>query len=379
MIRSRLHRLLLAGAAPAIAFAGPALADVKAGVDAWSRGDYAAAVREWKVPAEQGDADAQFNLGQAYKLGRGVPQDLARATDLFAKAAAQGHMQASDNYGLLLFQNGERARALPYIKAAAERGDARGRYLLGLAYFNGENVPKDWVRAYALVSLAQQAGLPQAVPALAQMDQYIPIEQRRQSVKLATTLAAEADATRARQLAAVDLGAAVPAIGAPRVASMNAPSFPDGPPKVVLPPAKPPADADYKLPGPPRPTIPAVANILDSEAVLPPPTARPVTGKPIQPAPVKPAPAKPPAVKPLPAAGTGAWRVQLGAFGVPGNAEALWNRVKGRPELAGHGKLLVPAGRLMKLQAGGFASQADAKAACAALSASGFTCIPVRN
>ena len=31
--------------------AAPALADVKAGVDAWSRGDYAAAVREWEAPA----------------------------------------------------------------------------------------------------------------------------------------------------------------------------------------------------------------------------------------------------------------------------------------------------------------------------------------
>ena len=53
-----------------------AFADVKAGVDAWARGDYPAAVRQWQGPADKGDADAQFNLGQAYKLGRGVPTDL---------------------------------------------------------------------------------------------------------------------------------------------------------------------------------------------------------------------------------------------------------------------------------------------------------------
>ena len=63
---------------------------------------------------------------------------------------------------MLLFQRGERAKALPYVSAASDRGDPRAQYLLGIANFNGDNVPKDWVRAYALVTLAQQQGLPQA-------------------------------------------------------------------------------------------------------------------------------------------------------------------------------------------------------------------------
>ena len=142
--------------------ASAALADVKTGVDAWSRGDYPAAVREWQPSADKGDPDAQYNLAQAYKLGRGVKPDLRKAEDLFGKAAQQGHLQASDMYGLLLFQRGERAKAMPYVRAAAERGEAPAQYLLGVAHFNGENVPKDWVRAYALTSLALQAGLAQA-------------------------------------------------------------------------------------------------------------------------------------------------------------------------------------------------------------------------
>jgi TPR repeat protein len=149
-------------AALALVFAVPGHADVKDGVDAWSRGDYAAAVRQWQGPANAGDADAQFNLAQAYKLGRGVNQDLTKAEQLFVKAAAQGHLQAADNLGLLMFQRGERAGAMPYIKAASGRGDPRAHYVLGLAHFNGDGVEKDWERAYALVSLAQQAGLPQA-------------------------------------------------------------------------------------------------------------------------------------------------------------------------------------------------------------------------
>ena len=97
-----------------------------------------------------------FNLAQAYKWGRGVPQDFARAELLYAKAAQQGHLAAADNYGLLLFQRGQQAAAMPYIRAASDRGDARAQYLLGLAYFNAEFVGKDWVRAYALESLASQ-------------------------------------------------------------------------------------------------------------------------------------------------------------------------------------------------------------------------------
>jgi TPR repeat protein len=370
MIRLLLCSAMVAGLA--LAAADAAQADVKTGVDAWSRGDYAAAVREWKAPAAKGDSDAQFNLGQAYKLGRGVPRDLAKAEALFAEAAATGHIQAADNYGLLLFQRGERARALPYLTAAAQRGDARAQYLLGIAHFNGDTVPKDWVRAYALMSLAQQAGLPQAVSGLAQMDQYIPLEQRQESIKLAARLAAEAEATRERQLAAMDLGAAAPSAGSPSPASMSKPSFPTGS-RVPTIAAR--ADAPQAKPATPRPAapkVPPVAEVLDRAS---PPPASPEPAA--RPAPAKPLPTKPALAKPAQA--TGEWRVQLGAFGIPANAEALWKRVSTRAELAGHGKLLVPAGRLRKLQAGGFASRTEAQDACRRLTAAGFTCIAVKD
>ncbi|MEX0342922.1 MAG: tetratricopeptide repeat protein, partial [Erythrobacter sp.] len=184
----------------------PARADVKAGVDAWTNGDYATAVREWATPAAQGDADAQFNMAQAYRLGRGVDTDLEQAEALYAKAAAQGHVKAADNYGLLLFQRGARQEAMPYVSAAAMRGDPRAQYILGIAHFNGDLVSKDWQRAYALLTLANSAGLPQARGALAQMDQYISLEDRQAAQPLAASLKAEAEAARARQLAAVDLG-----------------------------------------------------------------------------------------------------------------------------------------------------------------------------
>jgi uncharacterized protein len=317
------------------ALTAPALADVKSGVEAWEAGDYARAVAEWQGPAQAGDADALFNLAQAYRLGRGVKSDSTKARTYYAEAAAKGHLKASDNYGLLLFQEGEQQKAMPLVSAAAERGDPRAQYVLGLAHFNGDYAPKNWVRAYALMTLANGAGLPQAAPALGQMDRFIPLGQRQQAQSLARKLEEDATSQRASALAAADLGvrpAAVP-LATPDPAPTPAPS-----------------------PTPAR-TL-AVASI-----------ALPI-----------PQPAAPPAaVVPSPAAaraGTGgSWRVQLGAFGIAANADRLWSQIASNPTLAGTRKALVTGGKITRLQAVGFATKADAEKACTALLRQGYACL----
>ena len=176
--------LALAGAMLSTA----AMADVKAGVDAWARGDWATAVREWRAPATAGDADAQFNLGQAYKLGRGVPLDMTQAEQWYARAAVQGHRQAEDNYGLILFQNGKRADAVKWLEKSSQRGEARSQFVLGTMLFNGDAVSKDWRRAYALMTRASSAGLPQASATLAEMDRYVPLPDRQAALAMARDL-----------------------------------------------------------------------------------------------------------------------------------------------------------------------------------------------
>ncbi|QSR17928.1 SPOR domain-containing protein [Novosphingobium sp. KA1] len=338
---------------------------VKAGVEAWSAGQYETAVQLWKPLADKGDADAQFNLAQAYKMGRGVPLDLARAESLYGKAAAHGHVQAADNYGLLMFQRGERDAAMPYIAAASARGDARAQYILGVAHFNGDLAEKDWVRAYALVSLAQQAGLPQATRALTQMDEHIPIEQRQQGVALAVKLAADAEAARARLDTSASLGAPATARAAP----------PPPPSPTASPTGPAAAGADYARPqatAAPQPVRPISNPAVTRPSVTRPAVPSAVT-KPAATTAPKPFPAKP--ATPSPAQGQ--WRLQLGAFGVPGNAERLWSSLAKRPELAGKRRELVPGGSLTRLYAAGFATRSEAEKACAALKGPSQPCLVV--
>jgi TPR repeat protein len=181
--------LLVLGAQAGV---GAAPSDVKAGIERWSRGDYAGAIAQWRPLAEAGNADAQFNLGQAYKMGRGVPANAATALGWYQKAARQGHEQAQVNVGLLLYNGGRRQEALPWIRKAVELGDPRAQYILGTELFNGDLVAKDWPRAYALMLRAADGGVPPAADNLKAMERHIPADQRRQGVVLAQRMGGSA-------------------------------------------------------------------------------------------------------------------------------------------------------------------------------------------
>jgi cell division septation protein DedD len=311
--------------------AAPAMAQVaeqdpvKQGVDAWERGDYRAAVDKWRGPAIAGNPDAQFNLGQAYKLGRGVPADLIQAEEWYRKAAIQGHPQAEDNYGLALFQNGKRTQAVAWLEKSSNRGEPRAQFVLGTMYFNGDGVERDWVRAYALIVRSSQSGLPQASAALGQMDKYISLGERQQGLALARQY--EEMANRPRPT--VDYAANTPR---PATQPVRQPNPPVTQPR-------------------PRPTpTPAPTTVA---AVTKPPVARP----PVATAPVR----------------DGGWRVQLGAFGDPNNARKLWGQVAGR--FPGRQVYYVKSGSLTKVLVGPFASRGEAAGACRGVN----PCVPVTN
>lgn len=318
----------------------PVHADVKAGVDAWSRGEYEAAVKQWREAALKGDPDAQFNMGQAYKMGRGVETDLNVALDWYKRAAAQRHLQAADSYGHLLHYQGKISESLPYLTASSDRGDPRAQYLLGTELFNGVHIEKDWVRAYALMTRASSAGMGPASRSLAQMDKYIPLEQRQQATGLAGELEQRAGRARATQVAGFPINTAPP----PKAAK-----------PVTVPPSK---STTAAAPGFPANITPAPAKLAN---VTPPK----------------------PAVKALPVAETKVddnWRIQLGAFGNEGNAKKLWISLESKiANLAGLQPYLKATGNLTRLQAGPFSTRSAADATCGKVRETGQACISVER
>ena len=68
----------------------PAWPDYQAGAEAYKRGDYDTAVKEFRLLAEQGHAQAQLNLGIMSSQGLGVPKDYVQAYVWYTLAAGQG-------------------------------------------------------------------------------------------------------------------------------------------------------------------------------------------------------------------------------------------------------------------------------------------------
>ena len=81
-----------------------------------------AALQSLQAAANNGDANAQYELGFLYAQGQGVPRDDAQAASWWRKAADQGADFA--------------------------------QYGLGLMYQFGQGVPQDYAIAYALFNLA---------------------------------------------------------------------------------------------------------------------------------------------------------------------------------------------------------------------------------
>ena len=92
----------------------------------WTFGQDPDPITELRRQAEQGDVEAQFQLGFRYATGRGIPQD--------------------------------DAEAVRWYRLAAEQGDAYAQYNLGVSYSTGVGVLKDSVLAHMWFTIADANG-----------------------------------------------------------------------------------------------------------------------------------------------------------------------------------------------------------------------------
>jgi TPR repeat protein len=277
-----------------------------------------------QAKAQAGDPDAEFRMGEAYRSGDGVTADLDSAIMWYRRAAAKGHIRASEELGFALFAHGDRRDAMPYIEKAAARGEPRAFYLLGTAHFNGDYATRDWPLAYAQTERAAAAGLSAAQKNLEVMDHYLLPSDKAKADQILATL----------------------------------PAVRSAPPEAVAAPA-------------PKPAAP-----LQTASATPKP------GKASKPARTSPksettAGEKPVPSKPAAKAG-GDWKVQLGAFGSEARALARWKTLRTKvADLDSYQQRVVAAGAVQRLQATDIASKADAQALCRKVLAAGGDCLVI--
>jgi TPR repeat protein len=101
-------------------------ADFEEGCEAFDRGDFERAMREWEPLADQGHPAAQFRLGCLYVFGHGVDKDYAKALDLYLEAARAGDLDAQSNLGSMYALGWgtevDRVEAYKWLELAARDG-----------------------------------------------------------------------------------------------------------------------------------------------------------------------------------------------------------------------------------------------------------------
>ncbi len=109
------------------------------------------AIEYYRKAAEQGHAGAQYQLGWLYTVGLGVPQDYAEGFKWYSKSAEQGNLEAKFSLGEIYYYG----RGVPqnyaeafkwYIKSSIQ-GGYNVQYKIGLMYYHGQGVPQDFTKA----------------------------------------------------------------------------------------------------------------------------------------------------------------------------------------------------------------------------------------
>ena len=151
----------------------PAAGGMAEGLAAYRAGDYAAAHAEWLPLAREGAAAAQRNVGQLYRLGKGVPRDAAVAANWYRLAAEQGLARAQSNLAAMYLQGDGVEKnagvAAEWFRRAAAQGHALSQFNLGLMYETGFGLGVSLVKARSWYELAAGAGNARARDRLADL------------------------------------------------------------------------------------------------------------------------------------------------------------------------------------------------------------------
>eukprot|EP00956_Cyclotella_meneghiniana_P040625 scaffold200883_cov96-Cyclotella_meneghiniana.AAC.2 len=96
--------------------------------------DHTKAVELYERSSKLGSAEGHYSLGGAYRVGRGVDQDMKKAIHHFQMAAMMGHVLARYNVGYIENADGNHVRAVKHFMIAAKYGHDESMETLKLGF-----------------------------------------------------------------------------------------------------------------------------------------------------------------------------------------------------------------------------------------------------
>jgi uncharacterized protein len=125
---------------------------------AFDAGRYQEAQTLAEAAAANGDGPAHTLLGQMYEQGLGVPLDLVKAAQWYAKGAALGDVHSQFSFGVFLAEGRgmkqNKTQAADFFELAAAKNHAIALYNLSLIYVEGDARPQDIGKAAELMERA---------------------------------------------------------------------------------------------------------------------------------------------------------------------------------------------------------------------------------
>ena len=125
--------------------------DLERGIYELNRGEFHAAIEQFRPLVAEGYAPAQYQMGVVHQKGYGVPKDGMKALALFELAAKQNYSDAQFELALiysdgkLVKQDMKKAYALTH--KAAKKGLASAQFNLAVMIANGSGVAQDDFKA----------------------------------------------------------------------------------------------------------------------------------------------------------------------------------------------------------------------------------------
>lgn len=157
----------------AMGTAAPALAGYDEGLAAYQRRDWAAAIRDFRPLAAEGNAPAQARLGHMLFEGLGGQKDDVEAMRLLNAAAAAGEPLAQHWLGSAYFMGRavpkDITQALIWFGRAADKGQPESLHAMGEIHFNGLGVNKDEGRGVEYYRRAAEKNWPASLERLASL------------------------------------------------------------------------------------------------------------------------------------------------------------------------------------------------------------------